>query len=192
MFFQVSQIPKSVEIQRYLTSIHIDNWLKQDVFHFRWWCLIGLVFVILLVWWNLLDKSRLPEIVLYAILSTIITLGIVEYGEELTLWNYPTDIIPIFPPLTSINLISLPLIYSLTYQYFITKKSFIWATVIITSVICFIIEPILVWGGFYQLIYWKYYFSVPIYISLAILIRVLVIRINNINEKYRGKILKGE
>lgn len=185
MFFQVSEIPKSVEIQRYLTSIHIDNWLKHDVFLLRWWCLIGLILVTLLVWWNLLDKSRLTEIFLYAVLATIIVLGIVEYGEELTLWDYPTDIIPIFPPLTSINLIGLPLIYSLTYQYFITKKSFIWATVIITSVICFIIEPILVWGGFYQLIHWKYYFSFPIYILLAMLIRVLVIKINNINEKYR-------
>ncbi|AGK98511.1 hypothetical protein Clopa_3733 [Clostridium pasteurianum BC1] len=40
MFFAVSEIPKSVEIQRYLTSIHIDNWIKQDVFLFRWWFLL--------------------------------------------------------------------------------------------------------------------------------------------------------
>lgn len=185
MFFAVSEIPKSVEIQQELTSIHIEEWIKQDVFLFRWWFLLGLIFVSLLVWWKLLDKSRLHETFLYAVLATIIVLGIVEYGEELTLWDYPTDIIPIFPPLTSINLISLPLIYSLTYQYFMTKKSFAWATVIITAVICFIIEPILVWGGFYELLHWEYYYSFPIYVSLAILVRVVVMKIYNITEKYR-------
>ena len=44
MSFAVSEIPKSVEIQRHLTSIHIDDWIKQDVFLLRWWILIGLIF----------------------------------------------------------------------------------------------------------------------------------------------------
>lgn len=187
MLLSVTGVPPDVEIQRQLTSIHIDQWLREDVFHFRWWLLLILLVVSAYVWWKMIDKSRLPEIILYAALATIVVMAIVEYGEELTLWDYPTDIIPIFPPLTSINLISLPLIYSLIYQHFKTMKSFIMATVILTAVICFIIEPILVWGGFYQLLRWNYYFSYPIYASMAILIRTVVIKIYSITEKAKIK-----
>jgi hypothetical protein len=39
VFLMVSEIPKDVEIQEKLTSIHIDEWAKEDVFHLKWWLL---------------------------------------------------------------------------------------------------------------------------------------------------------
>jgi len=186
MFFEVSEIPKSVEIQRHLTSIHIDNWIKYDVFTSKWWLLLGLILILIIIWWVLLDKSRLPEILLYVVLATIMALGIVEYGEELTLWDYPIDIIPVFPPLTSINLLSLPLIYSLIYQYFTTKKSFAWATIIATTIICFILEPMLVWVNLYQLVHWEYYYSLPIDVILALFARIVLMKILDITRKYKN------
>lgn len=186
MSYAIFEIPKSVEIQKHLTDIHIEDWIKQDVFHFTWWALIGLICIYIFIWWKILDKQRAPEICLYVVLATLLVLGIVEYGEELILWEYPIDIIPIFPPLTSINLISLPLVYSLTYQYFKTKKSFVVATIIITAILCFILEPILVWGNLYKLLHWKYYFSFPIYVSVAICVRLLVTKINSIAEKNKN------
>lgn len=35
MLLTASEIPQSVEIQRRLTSIHIDEWIKDDVFKAR-------------------------------------------------------------------------------------------------------------------------------------------------------------
>ena len=188
MLTLIFEIPKSVEIQQQLTSVQIDEWLKKDVFIFRWWLLLGLIFVVLIIWWKLLDKSILHEIFLYVVLSTIIVIVIAEYGDELILWYYPTDILPIFPALTSINLLSLPLIYSLAYQYFKTTKGFIWATLIITAVICFVIEPILSLGNLYHLLHWRYYYSFPIYAVLAILTRFIVLKICKINKAYKNKI----
>jgi hypothetical protein len=185
MFSAVVSIPPDVEIQRQLTSMHIDEWMRDDIFHFRWWLLLILLTASIFIWWKAIDKSRLPEILLYAALTTIIAMAINEYGEELTLWDYPVDIIPIFPPLSSINLISLPLIYSITYQRFKGWKNFIRATLIITCVICFIIEPLLVWGEFYQLLKWKHYFSYPIYAATALCIRFVVIKIYAVTEKYK-------
>jgi hypothetical protein len=186
MLLSITVVRPDVEIQKHLTSIHIDQWIREDVFRFRWWLLLILLVVSAYIWWKAIDKSRLPEIILYTALTTIIVMAIVEYGEELTLWDYPTDIIPIFPPLSSVNLISLPLIYSLTYQHFKKWKSFILATLIITAVICFIIEPILSWADFYQLLKWKHYFSYPLYAATAICARSLVIKINALAEKKRA------
>ena len=125
MFAIISSIPKDIEIQKQLTALHVNEWLKDDVLRLRWWLLIGLITAFLLIWWLLLDKRRTTEICLFVVLATIIVMGINEYGDELTLWDYQTDIIAIFPPLSSINLISLPLIYSIIYQHFKSSKSFI-------------------------------------------------------------------
>lgn len=191
MFLTVSEIPKDVEIQKKLTSIHIDEWMKEDVFHLKWWLLIGLILIFLFVWWKAADKSKFRDVCMFAALVTIITMGINEYGEELTLWDYPTDVIPIFPPLSSINLISLPLIYSIAYQYFRTRKSFIWAVLAITAVICLIIEPLIERAGLYQLIKWRHVYSFPIYAAMAIGIREVINKIIHINEKFKSKVGGG-
>lgn len=177
MFFTAATIPPDVEVQRQLTSLHIDQWIREDLFEFGWWLLLVSLVLCFFLWWKVVDKKRLPEILLYAALSAIVVMAKVEYGEELKLWDYPIDIIPIFPPLTSLDLIGIPMIYSLIFQLFRTNKSFLWATLITTAVICFILEPIMAWVGFYELLRWKYYLNYPIYAGIAIAVRAAVNRI---------------
>lgn len=183
MYSDFIYVAKDVKIQKILTDMHVEEWLKDDVFHFRWWLLIVLIISFVLIWWIMTDKSRLLEICLFAALAAIIVMGINEYGDELTLWDYETDIIAIFPPMSSINLISLPLIFSLVYQHFNKWKSYILASVITSAVICFIFEPILSMLEFYQLLHWKYYFSFLLYVLMAIATRFLVIKIYSVTEK---------
>ena len=169
--------------------MHIREWLQNDVFHARWWILIALIILISVIWWIMVDKARLFEISLFAVLAIILTIGIHEYGEELTLWEYPIDIIAIFPPLTSINLISLPLIYSIVYQHCKNLRSFIWAVLITSAILCFICEPLLSWGGFYLQIHWEYYFSFPVYSGMAIGVRFIIKKAYSITCKERRGIL---
>ncbi|MEA4926890.1 MAG: CBO0543 family protein [Syntrophomonadaceae bacterium] len=170
----------ALELQWYLLSIRYEEWRLNDVFHFKWWLLLILFIVSAYVWWKLVDKSRLVEIVLFTGLVSIIALVLDELGEELTLWDYSIDLIPLFPPITSIDLASLPVAYSFIYQYFTTWKKFIIATVVMSAVFSFILEPIFVWGGIYQTITWKYYYGFPIYIALAICVKAMVIKLNTI------------
>ncbi|WP_371381184.1 CBO0543 family protein [Sporomusa aerivorans] len=176
----------AVELQRLLTTLRVEQWLQDEVFHFKWWLMLGLFVFSIFTWCKLVDKIRLPEIMLHSGLTTIITLVLDEFGEELVLWDYPIDVIPIFPPLTAVDLASLPVIYSLIYQYCPTWKSFLYATILMAAVFCFVLEPILVWGGFYQLLKWKYYYGFPVYIIMALFIRWLVIKIYTIAEQAKN------
>ncbi|HWR09058.1 CBO0543 family protein [Sporomusa sp.] len=187
MFFSDSGVSTTVELQKALTDLRINEWLHEDIFHFKWYFLIGLFVLSLFAWCKLVDKKRLPEITLHAGLTMFITLVLDEFGEELTLWDYPVDIIPIFPPLTAVDLVCLPMIYSLIYQHFKTWQSFLRATIIMAGIFCFVFEPILVWGGFYEIIKWKYYYGFPIYIMMAIFIRWTVIKIYTIAENAKAK-----
>lgn len=182
---EASAMPQSVDLQRQLTTDHIDRWLAEDFLTLRWWLLIVFYVVAAAVWWKLLDKRRLKETILFSALAYIIVLGINEYGQELILWDYPTDLIPFFPPLSSVNLLLLPPLYSLIYQRFPSSKKYFLAALAGTAVICFVLEPLLAWGGFFKLLNWQYWQSLPIYIAMALLVRWMVVITLKITAKTR-------
>ncbi len=180
-----SDIPQSVELQKKLTELHIEQWLDEDVFHIRWWILIALLITMFTAWLLLSDKAKMKETCLFLVLAIIVMLGIDEYGEELVLWEYPTDLIPIFPPLTSANLISVPLAYSIAFARFPDLKRYTIAVVILTAMISFIMEPILAWGGLYELVNWHHVFSFFNYLLVAFIIRFVAKKILEIENKAR-------
>jgi hypothetical protein len=178
---------KAVEIQWHLTCVRFDVWMKEDVFRLRWWFLLILFVIFSYVWWKSVDKSRLFEIVLYMTLISIFALILDELGEELCLWDYPTDIFPLFPPISAVNLACMPIVYALVYQYFNTWKKFIIASILIAAIFSFILEPILVLLGLYQPLTWKYYYGFPIYFALALIAKAVVIGLYSIKERHTNQ-----
>jgi hypothetical protein len=172
-----------IEVQWHLTCTRFGQWMQDDVFSFRWWLLLVMFMVSAFIWWKTVDKSRLSEILLYTVLVSILALTLDELGEELTLWDYPTEIFPLFPPISAVNLASMPIVYSLIYQHFRTWKSFIIATIIMAAIFCFILEPILVLGKIYQTLTWKYYYGFPIYIAIGICTRAAVTKFFKISHE---------
>lgn len=171
------------KIQWHLTSVRLDEWLKNDVFHLSWWFLLATFILAAFVWWKLVDKSRFTEIFLYTAIITVIVLILDELGEELSLWDYPTDILPLFPPLSAIDLSSLPMIYSMIYQYFRPWKQFIIATLVMSLVFCFMFEPLVALIGVYQPLTWRYYYGFPIYTAIGILTKAALKKFYSIKEK---------
>ncbi|GBG54749.1 hypothetical protein SPFL3102_01383 [Sporomusaceae bacterium FL31] len=182
MGLTVTGMPSETEIQKLLTSARIEEWLQHDLFHLRWWLLLGLSIFAIAAWWQLLDKRRLPEIILYAVMMMIVMMGLDECGEELTLWDYPLNLLPIFPVITAINLWILPMVFSLVHQNFGTWKSFALTAVPVAALISFVCEPALAWCGYYQLIEWQYYYSFLVYLAVSFLIRSLVVQILGIGK----------
>ena len=170
-------LPEDVIIQKQLTQLHLQKWQSEELFQPRWWLVLALFVVVLIIWLVLIKKERLLEVCLYAVLAGILFLGIDEYGEELTLWDYPVDILPLFPPLSSVNMFMLPLGFSLIYQYFKTTRVFVIVAAALSALMCFAIEPLLAAGDLYRLIHWHYYESLPLYFLLAVVTRMLIRRI---------------
>lgn len=182
MLFSVTGLAAEIEIQNMLTSVHIDKWLQHDVFHFKWWFLLGIFTLSIVLWWRILNKTRIPEVLLYTVLITLVMMGIDECGEELILWVYPIYLFPVFPVITAINLLFVSLSLSLAYQFFPTWKSFSCAAFIVAGLLAFIIDPILVWADFYRLLNWSYGYSFLLYLTAALLIKGAVVLIYSIAE----------
>lgn len=179
----IATMTPEVEIQWELTIARFGEWIQTDVFRFKWWLMLVLFIVTTYVWWKQVDKSRLDEIILYATIIIIIILILDELGEELTLWYYTTDLIPIFPPISSIDLSCMPIAYAIVYQYFKTWKNFIITSLLMSAIFCFIFEPIFVWIGVYQMVNWKSYYGFPIYFLIAVIAKAIVNKIYSIDSK---------
>ena len=178
-----ANIIQDAAVQWQLTSVRFDEWFKGDLFRLRWWALLFIFLFCSFAWWKLIDKSKFNEIMIYASLVSIMILVLDELGEEMTLWYYPTDIFPLFPPMQAINLVCLPFVYSMMFQYFKTWKSFIIASIIMSVISCFVLEPLFVWGGIYQTISWKSYYGLPLYFFIAISARAAVLKILSIERR---------
>ncbi len=151
-----------------LTNARVAEWLQSEAFRLKWWILLGLFFITVFIMWKKADKTRLVELTIYSAIIVIFIIVLDELGEELTLWVYPVDIIPLFPPITAVDITCMPLVYMLIYQYFGTWGKFLIATLIMSTVFCFVFEPIFVWGGIYTMLKWKSYYGLPLYFAIAV------------------------
>lgn len=185
MHFITEGLPLDVEEQWKLTSTRINEWLRNDVLSWNWWVMLIIFILTAVFWWKLVHKVRLNEMALYTAIIIIFIIVMDELGEELSLWYYTTNIIPVFPPITAIDITCMPLVYMLVYQYAKTWKSFIITTVIMSAVFCFVFEPIFVLSGIYKMLTWKSYYGFPIYIFIALASKFAVGKILAISSKQK-------
>jgi hypothetical protein len=179
----IANLPLDVEVQWKLTCVRFEEWLQTDVFRFKWWALLVLFLACVYLWWKIVDKAKLNEMILYTALIIIMILVLDELGEELSLWDYTTDMFPLFPPITAINISCMPSVYSVIYQYFRSWKNFIIAMLTMSAIFCFILEPIFVWTGVYQMLKWKSYYGFPIYAAIGVISKAIVSKIYSIASK---------
>ncbi len=130
----------------------IDNWLDTDFNTAAWWFLLAVFIISLAVWWRLVDKRRLLELSFYGFVVMTVSIWLDQVGYELGLWYYPVDLIPVFPPSTTIDYVTLPVTYALVYQYCRSWKSFLMTTVLMAGVFSFVMEPLLSKFGFYVVV----------------------------------------
>ncbi len=166
-----------------LTLARIDEWLNEELFKLNWWILLALFLLNLFLWWKLADKRRMSELVLYTALVVIWVIVLDELGEEMCLWYYTSDILPLFPPITAIDISCLPLLYMLIYQHTKRWKSFLIASAVMSIVFCFVFEPIFVWSGVYKMLTWKSWYGLPIYFFIAVASRFVMQQISIIKRK---------
>ncbi len=163
-----------LDAQNISIQLQLDHWLKFEVFSPQFWLLIGMLIIPWFIWFKLVERKRLLEIIIFGLIISIIVTTLDELGCQLNLWEYLYDIEPLFPRLIPMNFTLLPIGYMLVYQYFTKWKSFVAANAVVAAFYSFIGEPFLKMAGIYAMLNWKQIYSFPIYIIIAVLVRVLV------------------
>ncbi|WP_217593762.1 CBO0543 family protein [Cohnella sp. GbtcB17] len=159
------------DVHRKLTALGHKYWLHYDLFAPQWWLLLAAFIIPWIVWWRLVDKARLPNILLFGVTISFLIFLLDHIGFELNLWIYPHKLFRFIPELSSIDLVMLPVLHMLVYQYFPKWRSFLIAETIMGAVFAFILEPISVWIDLYEMLNWHHVYSFPIYVAKSALVK---------------------
>ncbi|WP_367756149.1 CBO0543 family protein [Ammoniphilus sp. 3BR4] len=154
-----------------------EYWIQHDLFTFQWWMLLTLFITPWVIWWSVLDKQRILEILLYGVSLAHFVFILDAIGKELTLWGYPYNLEPLMNRFLPIDTSALPVIYMLTYQYFSRWKAFLWVHILLACMFTFVLEPILVWSDIYKMNKWKHIYSFPIYFTLPVIMKWFIEKI---------------
>jgi hypothetical protein len=166
-----------IEVRKMSSELSLEHWLRAELNTWHWWLSVGLLIMPWIIWWKLVDRKRIFEILGYGLFIIMFATFSDVIGSELVLWNYTTRIFPIVPSLLPFDFTIAPVIFMSLYQYYTKWKSFLIAGIIISAVLAFIAEPLLVVLKLYKLISWKYIYSFPVYLSAAIISKWLVCKI---------------
>lgn len=178
---------KMFELRESISKTKINNWHQDTFLQWQWWFLLTLLVVSWLIWWKLVDKKRIEEILLYGFLIAIITLTIDSIGLFLNLWEYPYELIPVIPFIIPIDLAVVPCITMLFYQNFKSWKLFIVIIVIFALVSSFIAEPVFILMGFYKLHNWKLFYSFLVFVFNSVITKWVVDRIKNVGIQFKNR-----
>lgn len=50
------------QLQQTLTAMRIQNWLGEDLFSSQWWLLLGILIIPWIIWYRLVDRTRIFEL----------------------------------------------------------------------------------------------------------------------------------
>lgn len=162
-------IEKIIQNKIMYRQLSIEHWIKFEAFTWQWWLGIAFVIIPLLVWWKLVNRQRILEIVVFGFMLNFLATFLDVTGSELVLWNYVIRILPQIPLLFPVDYILVPITYMLIYQRYKAWKQFLFASTIAALALSFVAEPLAVYINQYQLISWHYIYSFPIYVLIAIL-----------------------
>ena len=168
---------KMFELQKKADQVLRENWLENVLFTYRWWIALALAVVPWLLWWKLVDRQRLFEIMTYGFMVMVVSIIFDAVGVEFDLWEYKYRLVPLLDVFIEYDIAVMPVVYMLVYQYFNSWKSFVMAHIVLAAVFAFAAEPLLVWMGYYVLINWEYIYSFPIYLAIAVALRWVMIKL---------------
>lgn len=167
-------IDKMIEYKSKLIELAVSHWINQELFTWQWWFCVFLYIFPLLLWWKIVDRKRLLEIIIFGLFVNVFCSFLDVLGTNYNLWLYSIQIIPNVPLLFPIDYIVIPVVFMILYQIFTTWKSFIISMIITSLVFSFVGEPFDVWAKIYILIKWQYIYSFPIYILIGIICKATV------------------
>ncbi|MDD4600457.1 hypothetical protein SDC9_11283 [bioreactor metagenome] len=168
------QYAEILEIKRHLNQLQYEHWLRNELFTWQWWVLVALLIIPWIIWWRLVDRSRVGVILAYGIYIMFIVTAMDATGSALEYWIYPIKLLPVVPDSVGFDWGLLTVVHMLIYQYYPRWKQFILAEVIAAVLLAFVGEPLTERIGVYFALHWYHHWSFPIYVLKAVTGKLLI------------------
>ena len=154
-----------------------ELWIQQHFFSYQWWFLFFLSIIPWFIWWKIVDKNRIHEILSFGIIIAILSSNMDMIGMSFQAWFYPIKLHwTFFSPTAPFDISLLPVVFMICYQFGDNWKSFIIGVLLLSSFFT-LGEYVFKFMEIYKENTWKSIYSLPIYSLNAIFARWLIRRI---------------
>lgn len=167
-----------------IRDLELKHWLNYELFTSSWWISVIMTIFPICIFIKLVDKGQILKIALFGFLVSIFTSTLDIIGLDYVLWEYPVRVLPITHNLIPMDLVVVPVIFMLIYQYFRKFSKYLIATVIVSMIFSFVFEPLLVFLKIYSLILWRHVYSFPLYILIMIICKLVTDWLAKVQNKY--------
>ena len=113
------------EIRIEFTKDQVDHFIKNELFTWQWWLLLGLTIIPWVIWIIFRDRNRQARLLFGGIVAALITLILDMIGIQAGIWRYGIKLIPSLPPLFPFDLALMPVSYMMMQQFTKSLNQFI-------------------------------------------------------------------
>ncbi|WP_206879806.1 CBO0543 family protein [Alicyclobacillus mali (ex Roth et al. 2021)] len=154
-------------LRRELTDITRAYWLQHNLGTWHWWLFVSLAIVPWLVFVRFVDRARLTEVLLYALVVGMVSSVLDIIGSDLMLWGYKVRLLWfVYPTLLCTDMTIIPVTFALIYQ--VCRRWWTFAPVALAfSILYALMESVFHWFDIYVSYRWNLLYSIPIYLALA-------------------------
>ena len=171
-----SSFERVLEAEGNLFKMIQQYWYQHNFMTLPWWLLVLFTIFPPIIWWLLLDKTRIFEVMTYGLfLGTIATI-LDSIGSNMMLWTYPVRLSPyLFPQFYPYDVTLVIIPFMLIYQWVNDQKKFIIATIILAGFISYVAEPLAQLAGVYKMLTWRHIYSLFIYSLISIFTKYVML-----------------
>lgn len=164
-----------------LWNLMLNAW-KVDITTIKYWALIAVILISYVVWYRLINKRNLSELLLFGSFFAVMRVITDLAGVTAGLWYFKTNILPLSPSLFVHDLTISPLTYMLVQQYSSNWRQFFIYNLVGAGFIYAVALPLLSAADILHLMHWNYvygFFTMYVTATLARSVFNLVIKVQH-------------
>lgn len=164
-----------------------QDWVSNQLFSFNFFLIIIVNAIFYIIWFKLLDKSRISHLLLIGSSSAVFYLigDMIVFGF-LGLAEFKVSLTPLEPPVLILSVTIAPLIIMLVQQYKPSWGGYLLWTSIGMAFLAFVILPIYSVVGIFQLHNWNYFYQFLYFIISALIIKVIYNWVMSIDQGHHA------
>lgn len=147
----------------------LEVWLTHVLFSWQWWLQLFLTIIPWVAWILLRKKDSTQRLLHAGFFVMIISSALDTYGVALGLWRYKWELIPFIPSYVPWDYTLIPIAVMISIQYNPFNLNRYTKAIIFAFLASFLVEPIFVKLGLYELIHWKHIYSFPIVVAIYLI-----------------------
>ena len=166
-----------------LWNLSYTQWKTHTLFSIQWWSLIALIVISYAIWWVIVDKRRLSQILLFGSFVVVGRIVLDIIAVNAVLWSYDIRETPFFPSPFLHDFTLTPLALMAVYQYCHSWKKFLIWNGVATGIIPYVFFPLLIKFHFLTLYHWNLFYSFVLIFGICAFSRWVLLGILKLQQK---------